>query len=88
MTEKAVALQYREDLPAPFLVAKGRDRLAERIVALAKEHGIQVVAEPELAERLFLLETGSFIPEECFEVVAQLLAYVHSVHRNRETLTE
>ena len=61
MTEKAVAIKYREDLPAPFLVAKGRDKLAERIVALAKEHGVQVIAQPELADRLFVLETGTFI---------------------------
>lgn len=88
MTDKAVAIKYREDLPAPFLVAKGRDALAKRIVALAEEHGIKIVERRELTDRLFLLEPGSFIPEECFEVVARLLAYVHSVHTNREMETE
>jgi type III secretion system FlhB-like substrate exporter len=80
MAGKAIALRYADDLPAPFLLAKGRDRLAEKIISLAHSSGVAVVSMPDLTDRLFLFETGSFIPEDCFEVVARLLAYVHTVH--------
>ena len=83
MIGKAVALRYNDDLPAPFLLAKGRDRLAEKIISLANESGVSVVSMPELTDRLFLFESGSFIPDDCFEVVAGLLAYVHTVHSNQ-----
>ena len=88
MAGKAVALRYADDLPAPFLLAKGRDRLAEKIISLARESGIAVVSMPDLAQRLFLFEPGSFIPEDCFEVVAGLLSYVHTVHSRQGNKVE
>ena len=82
MAKKAAALRYNSDLPAPFLVARGRDELAERIVRLAEDSGIEIVSQPELTEKLFVLEPGTFIPEDCFSVVAEILAYVYAVQMN------
>ncbi|MDR3199879.1 MAG: EscU/YscU/HrcU family type III secretion system export apparatus switch protein [Spirochaetales bacterium] len=79
MMEKAVAIKYDENLPAPFVLAKGRGFLAEEIIRIARKAGVPVMSHPDLAERLFYLETGSFIPEECFGLVAEMLVYVHNI---------
>ena len=80
MARKAAAVKYSDAFPAPFIVAKGRGRLAERIIEIAEKSGVAVVPSKELAEQLIVLEPGSFIPEDCFIVVAELLTFVHSVH--------
>jgi type III secretion system FlhB-like substrate exporter len=84
---KAVAIRYQEGLPAPFIIAKGKENLAESIVRIAEEHGIMVLPEHELAEALFPLEIGSWIPEELFELVAQILAFVYTVQERHESNT-
>ena len=43
-TEYAIALDYqRELLPAPRVVAKGRNAMARRIREIAREHGVPIV---------------------------------------------
>ena len=82
MKDKALALRYDENLPAPFVLAKGEGELAEAIVRVAKRSGVPVIERPEAAARLFYLEEGSFIPEECFGIVAEILVYVHNVTKS------
>jgi type III secretion system FlhB-like substrate exporter len=77
--EKAVALHYTPELPAPIIVAKGRGALAARIRALAREHDIQLVPMPEVTEGLIELPVGSLIPERFYQVIAELLVYVKSL---------
>jgi flagellar biosynthesis protein len=72
----AAALRYTEDLPAPLVVARGRGRLAEAIVAIARESGVALVENAELADTLALLDVNTLIPESLYEVVAELLAFV------------
>lgn len=79
-THFAVALKYDAGALAPVCVAKGQDRLALRIRDIAREAGVTVVEEPPLARSLHgAVEVGRMIPEELFEAVAQLLAYVYRV---------
>lgn len=77
----AVALRYIEDLPAPFIVAKGKRELARRVVRIAEESGVDIVEEPELAEGLFEFHVGSFIPEEMYEIIAHILVQVMKVRK-------
>ncbi len=77
--EKAVAIRYERTLPAPMVVARGRGDLARRIREIASEHGVALVREPEVAEALVTLEVGAFIPEEFYEMIAQLLVFVSRV---------
>lgn len=77
--EKAVAIRYERSLPAPMIVARGRGELARRIREIAAEHGIALVREPEVAEALVTLEVGTFIPEEFYEIIAELLVFVSQV---------
>ncbi|MDR1626445.1 MAG: EscU/YscU/HrcU family type III secretion system export apparatus switch protein [Spirochaetia bacterium] len=81
--EKAVAIKYEAGLPAPFVLAKGAGYLADAIVRLAEKVGVPVLSRPDMADRLFYLEAGAFIPEECFGVVAEMLVYVHTISGGR-----
>ena len=79
-THFAVALKYdrEKDEPAPRVVAKGKDKLAEKIKEKAKEHNIPIVEDPPLARALYeSCEVGDFIPEQFYQVVAKILAKVY-----------
>jgi flagellar biosynthetic protein FlhB len=79
-THYAVALRYSSDALAPVVVAKGQDLVALRIRELAREAGVLVVPDPPLARTLHAtVELGKMIPEELFQAVAELLAYVYRV---------
>jgi flagellar biosynthesis protein FlhB len=79
-THYSVALRYSADALAPVVVAKGQDLVAFRIRELAKEHGVPVVPDPPLARAIHgTVEIGQMIPEELFQAVAELLAYVYRV---------
>jgi FlhB-like protein len=77
--KRAVALRYGEGERAPRIVAKGADRLAEVILRIARERGIPVEQDPLLAQSLMGFEVGDYIPEELYEVVAQVLAFVYKL---------
>jgi flagellar biosynthetic protein FlhB len=80
----SVALHYDATQPAPVVVAKGQDHLALRIREVAAAAGVAVVPDPPLARTLHAsVEVGTMIPEELFQAVAQLLAYVYRVAGRR-----
>jgi flagellar biosynthesis protein len=74
--DTAVALQYNDDLPAPLVIASGRGVLAEAIARIARENGVPLVQDPELAASLIQLDVNTLIPESLYEVIAQLLVFV------------
>ena len=74
--EKAVAIKYTRDLPAPLVLAKGKGRLAERMRSIAEENDVSILEMPELAEALIELEVGSFIPERFYEILAEILVFI------------
>jgi flagellar biosynthetic protein FlhB len=79
-THFSVALKYDSAHPAPVVVAKGADHVAFKIRELAREHGVSVVPDPPLARTLYAsVDIGKMIPEDLFQAVAQLLAYVYRV---------
>lgn len=81
-THFAVALKYENDMPAPFVVAKGKDLIAQRIKAIAKENNIVVVENKPLARILFqTVEIGDIIPPELYQAVAEVLAYVYKLKK-------
>ena len=83
-THFSVALRYDSGNPAPVVVAKGADHLALRIRREAAAHGVAVVPDPPLARALYAsVEVGRMIPEELYQAVAQLLAYVYKVAGRR-----
>jgi flagellar biosynthesis protein FlhB len=84
-THYSVALKYDGTAPAPQVVAKGQDLVALKIRELAADHGVPVVPDPPLARSLHAsVEVGQQVPEELFEAVAQLLAFVYRVAAARK----
>jgi flagellar biosynthesis protein FlhB len=80
-THFSVALRYSSEALAPVVVAKGQDHVALRIRELAREHGVRVVPDPPLARTLHAsVDVGQMIPEELYQAVAELLAYVYRVN--------
>lgn len=76
-TEFAIALEYRMDMDAPLVVAKGRNLLAAKIKEIARWHGIPTVENPPLAHALYRsVEVGQAIPAKLYVVVAEILAAV------------
>lgn len=79
----AVALKYDQTRPgAPRVVAKGQGELAKRIVQLAQENGVTIDTSPALAEALSGVELDREIPEELFEAVAQVIAFVLKMQKS------
>ena len=73
----ASAVGYSPEDPAPRLLASGRDRRAERIIALAQDAGVAVVEDTALAVLLDTqVKTGDMIPVWCWEATAKILAFV------------
>jgi flagellar biosynthesis protein FlhB len=77
-THFAVALKYDGDnMTAPKVVAKGTDFLAKKIRQIAIENGIPIIERPPLARALYkMCEVGQEIPEQFYNAVAEILAYV------------
>jgi len=83
-THYSVALKYDGHSAAPEVVAKGQDLIALRIREIAAEHDVPIVPDPPLARSLHAtVEVGQQIPEELFQAVAQILAYVYRVAGRR-----
>lgn len=79
----AVALKYdRSKSAAPVVVAKGARKVAERIKAIAQEHGIPIVENVPLAQALYkTVEIGREIPVNLYKAVAEVLAYVYRLKK-------
>ncbi|MGH9393796.1 MAG: EscU/YscU/HrcU family type III secretion system export apparatus switch protein [Terriglobales bacterium] len=77
-THFAVALRYDpETMAAPVVVAKGQDRIAARIRALAVSAGVPIVENREVARALYaLVDLGAPIPGTFYAAVAEILAYL------------
>jgi flagellar biosynthetic protein FlhB len=77
-THLAVALKYdTARMAAPIVVAKGAGHLAERIRAVARQHGVAVVENKFVARTLYkLVDIGREIPADLYRAVAEILAFV------------
>jgi flagellar biosynthetic protein FlhB len=80
-THYAVALSYADGQGAPRITAKGVDELAGRIRALARQHGVPLVANPPLARALYPLDLDREVPAEHYQAVAEIIAYVWRLKR-------
>lgn len=81
-THFAVALKYDTNVSkAPVVIAKGADHLAFQIKDKAKEYHIEIVENKPLARLLYNnVEVGAEIPPELYQAVAEVLAFVYSLH--------
>jgi len=82
-THYAVALRYERGRDqAPVVLAKGENRFAQRIKAVAAEHGVPTIENKPVARMLYALgRVGEVIPSELYQAVAEILALVYRTHR-------
>ena len=80
-THFAVAIKYDEDkFEAPYVVAKGKNLIAQNIKQKARETSIPIVENKPLAQALYKeVEIGQMISPQLYEAVAEILAYVYSL---------
>lgn len=71
----AVALSYDKG-HAPRVTAVGRGWLGQKIIDVAKEHGVPLRQDPALAEALSTIELETEIPEELYRAVAEVIGFV------------
>src|SRR5699024_9448864 len=82
-THYAIAVKYDEAISsAPYVVAKGVDLTAQKIKEVAKAHQIMTVENRPLARSLYAqVEIGEAIPEQFYQAIAEILAYVYRLER-------
>jgi flagellar biosynthetic protein FlhB len=81
-THFAVALKYEAGKPAPVVLAKGADHLARKIREVARESRVPVIENKPVARALYAeVEVGRMIPENLFQAVAEILAYVYRLRK-------
>ena len=80
-THFAVALKYEQNSgKAPVVVAKGEDYLAQKIKDVARENNVEIVENKPLARMLYYnVELGAEIPQELYQAVAEVLAFVWKI---------
>ena len=64
---------------APRVVAAGRGHVAAAILETARDAGVPVHKDPDLADALADLALGDEVPQELWEAVAAALAWAYSV---------
>lgn len=78
--ERAVALRYKKDRDhAPQVVAKGRGSIARKIIEEAKTHGLPMREDPLLVEALIGLDLYQEVPEELYQVIAEIYVFLYQV---------
>ena len=84
-THFAIALRYESGkMVAPTVVAKGQDFIALKIREQAQAHDVPIVENPPLARALYAqVKVGGEVPGDLYEAVAEVLAFVYQINRER-----
>jgi flagellar biosynthesis protein len=84
--KKAVALKYdREKDPAPKVTAKGKEKVAEKIIQVAELHELPIKKDEDLVEMLSQVELDRQIPENLYKAVAEVFIFVYNATREKES---
>jgi flagellar biosynthesis protein len=79
--KKAAALKYDETQSrAPRVVAKGKGRIAEQIIQVARENDVPMVEDRNLVNVLEALELEDEIPAELYQAVAEVLVFIYKLN--------
>ena len=82
--KEAVALSYKAEKHAtPVVVAKGKGLIAENIMGKAMEHGVPIQEDPSLVSLLGQLDIQEAIPEELYQAVAEVFAFIYRLDKEQ-----
>ncbi len=77
----AVALGYdRQKDNAPKVLAKGQGEIAEKIIRIALDEGIEIRQDADLIEILKAVDIEQEIPVEAFAAVAEIISYIYKAN--------
>lgn len=83
----AVALGYEPDKQnAPKVLAKGEGHIAEKIIQIAIDEGIEIHKDADLVQILKAVDIDSEIPIEAFSAVAEIISYIYQ--QNGKTINQ
>lgn len=84
-THYAIALGYDRELDqAPYILAKGKDKMAEQIIKLAENYNVPVIRNINLAHELWNRgELFDYVPEDTYEALAEILRWVASLEDDK-----
>jgi flagellar biosynthesis protein FlhB len=85
-THIAVALKYEPttSTDAPKVVAKGKLKIAEKIIKIARDHEVPVIQNKPLAWGLYdSCELGMEIPLNYYQTVAEILSQIYQANKNK-----
>lgn len=75
---KAVAMRYDQTKEtAPRITAAGKGLVAENIIELANQHHVPIQKDETMVELLANLEINEKIPEELYQAVAEVFAFLY-----------
>lgn len=81
--KEVVALTYKQNLEnAPTVIAKGKGSIAENLIKIAQEHHIPIQEDPSLVALLGQLDINESIPEELYQAVAEVFAFVYRIDQS------
>ncbi|GEN44903.1 EscU/YscU/HrcU family type III secretion system export apparatus switch protein [Alkalibacillus haloalkaliphilus] len=81
--KEAIALRYDEaENDAPEVIAKGKGLIAEEILTRAGEHEVPVYEDPALMELMGELNINEKIPEDLYQAVAEVFAFIYQLDKN------
>lgn len=81
--KKAAALKYEFNSDAPTVAAAGMGHIADKIIEKAQENDVPIVYNKELTDLLCNVDVGNEIPEELYEAVAHVIAFVTDLDKKR-----
>lgn len=82
---KAIALSYDEKVDSePKVVAKGKGNIAQNLIDMAEAHGIPIQEDIALVELLGELKLNEGIPEELYQVIAEVFAFIYKMDKSFE----
>jgi len=81
---EAAALKYDPEKGVPEIVALGKGEIADKIIEKGRENDVPLYEDTELAHTLNIMKIGDEIPQELYEVVAQILVFVSRLDKDYE----
>ncbi|MGX9133647.1 EscU/YscU/HrcU family type III secretion system export apparatus switch protein [Rummeliibacillus sp. JY-2-4R] len=87
MRKEAVALSYNKiNSNVPKVIAKGKGKIADNILEQAALHHVPIQQDPTLVQLLGQLDLNESIPEELYQAVAEVFAFIYRLDQKHESL--
>lgn len=85
--KEAIALSYNpNEYNSPKVIAKGKGKIAENILENANLNDIPIYEDSNLVELMSQLDLNDAIPEDLYEAVAEVFAFIYRLDEQHSAL--